>query len=284
LIQDPIQYPSLHTASSKAAQNAQRRFLGSTVVQLTLLILAAGAASVSWRPSAIASAAAAALAFLCSLIERTSKFDDQWFACRAIAENAKSAAWLYVMDCDREEPARRAALMSELATIRQRFPESRAKLADTSGHGAMVTNSMQRAAQLDWRDRLERYRSERIRDQISWYTKKAAFNARRESNWSIAVLALEFATMTLAIVLALTAGSVNAVGPLTAATAAGIAWVQTKRFSDLSSSYRVAAEDLQLLYESSSAISDCNELRSLVRDVEQAISREHSIWRVKRGV
>lgn len=278
-----IEYPAFHAAASRGAAKAQQAFIGTTAAHLIALIVAAVLGVVPDTRAGVVSASLLVVSLFLSVVQKVSKFDDRWFVCRALAENVKSAAWHYVMDT-REEAKARSNLLTELGEIRKRFPEHRAHLAGTGIEGENVTQWMRDSASMTWTEKLALYKQHRIDDQVAWYAKKSSANGRQESVWAIGILALEFVAAILALLAALLGWGISPAAPLATLAAAGVAWSQTKRFSDLATSYRVAADDLQLLRESVIGVQDEGALRGFVRDVEHAISREHSIWRARRGV
>lgn len=279
-----IEYPALYAAASRGSASAQRTFIGTTAAHLVVLAAAAILGVIPGTTPRITSALFLVAALFVSVVQKNSRFDDRWFVCRALTENVKSAAWHYVMDTRGNEEKARSNLLSEIREIRQRLPEHRAHLAGTGIEGDIVTPSMRQAATLPFQEKLALYKRHRIDDQVSWYTKKSASNGRREALWVVGILLLEFVAAILALLAALLGWGISPAAPLAAVAAAGVAWSQTKRFSDLATSYRVAADDLQILRESVASVQDEGALRILVRDVEHAISREHSIWRARRGV
>lgn len=62
-----------------------------------------------------------------------------------------------------------------------------------------------------------------------------------------------------------------------------IAWMQTKRFSDLGISYSIAAGDLRRIAEERAHVETESDVELLVKEVEAAVSREHSIWMAHRA-
>ena len=65
---------------------------------------------------------------------------------------------------------------------------------------------------------------------------------------------------------------------LTTLVRALFAWMQLKRYQELSQSYGVAAQELSEIYESYRSVQSEDELSTHILDAEQAISREHTLW------
>jgi hypothetical protein len=62
------------------------------------------------------------------------------------------------------------------------------------------------------------------------------------------------------------------------------AWTQAKRHDELQTSYAVAADELTNLEAKVELCTSETELLAHVEDVEEAISREHTMWRARRNV
>ena len=69
---------------------------------------------------------------------------------------------------------------------------------------------------------------------------------------------------------------INLVGVIVAVGSGIVAWSQIRRYSDLSTSYAIASDDLTLIAERFNTISDQQALDAFVKDTEKAVSREHS--------
>jgi hypothetical protein len=65
-------------------------------------------------------------------------------------------------------------------------------------------------------------------------------------------------------------------------SAGAIAWMQTKRFSDLDVSYSIAANDLRRISAERKNAETEEDVQILVKEIETAVSREHSMWLTRR--
>jgi len=131
-------------------------------------------------------------------------------------------------------------------------------------------------------ERVRTFREERLRDQRAWYTAKARANSASERRLWAAILCLEMVGVLSGLAQAWLLLSVNPVGGIAAVSAGFIAWLQTKRYSDLASAYTVASDDLARLDAQFDAVVNPIEFERLVREVEAAVSREHSLWVSRR--
>jgi hypothetical protein len=76
---------------------------------------------------------------------------------------------------------------------------------------------------------------------------------------------------------------VDVLGLAGALTAAGVAWVQTKQHQTLASAYAVASQELSDIDSRVNQPSAEREWAHFVDEAEQAISREHTLWRASHS-
>ena len=134
-------------------------------------------------------------------------------------------------------------------------------------------------------ERKNQYIKSRLLDQKTWYTKKASDNSVAETRWFYGTTGLQFLAIVLAIIqAAVTTISVNLVPILMTCAAASIAWSRMKRHGELAQSYSLAAQELGELEAVSSSVRQESEFCQFVNNVEYAISREHTMWCVRRDV
>ena len=140
-----------------------------------------------------------------------------------------------------------------------------------------------RSASFDERKKF--YIEGRLRDQKSWYSDKAKFNAQRGAVWFWVTAGLQAFAVTLAVAQAASGPlGFNAVPVLTTCTAALAAWSQMKRHDELAKSYAVAAQELGELEAIAHHLSNESDFPQLVEQVEEAISREHTMWCARRDI
>ena len=284
-------YPKLWRSSDRAAAVCQRRYLALVRAHLFLLCLVGSVAC--WNPAdegearmvawIVAGLTLGALAVGVSL--KLSRLDDSWFKARAFAESAKEACWRFMMTPvpvgATDEAAER--FMRDLKGIRDRFPESIKLIVAHDTEGEEITVRMSAARSGSVLERRDMYLVGRVDDQVNWYKAKARFNGRMESRWFWIVLAAEFAAIAVAFTRVATLDlEFNPTGGVAAVAACAVAWMQTKRFSDLANTYSVAAGDLAMIRERYRGLSTEEELRALVQETESAISREHQLWVERR--
>jgi len=250
---------------------------------LTIIAFIAGwapAAPASQRIVAIVVCALMVLALALTTALRIGHFDDRWFRCRAFAENIKSAAWFFMMA--NPGPEAEAEFTKEVEEIRERLHEVIKEVTSYESDGDIITEEMKTAQALPQPGKLAFFREQRLDDQRRWYRSKARYNARREQYWFAAIFTIEFLALAYAAMQAWKLWEFNAVGGIAATGAAFVAWLQTKRFSDLGTSYAIAAGDLDGIAAQTIPGDDEAKFNQFVEDVEKAVSREHSMWLARR--
>lgn len=70
----------------------------------------------------------------------------------------------------------------------------------------------------------------------------------------------------------------------TTTAAAILVWMQSKRFTELSTSYSLAAHEISLIRERSKNSFTENDFSIFVGDAENAFSREHTQWAARKDV
>ena len=285
----PVDYPSIQRSANEASGSAQHVFLWLNKLQLILLVLTAIVSG--WGPTApdiqrivgIAVAITMMVALAIEIALRIGKFDDRWFRCRALAENIKSAVWYFVMSPADHTSLAEVEFLGQIEQLQERLPDLAKELSLHDDTGSLVTDWMRQTQLLPFAQKLVLYRKQRIDDQQQWYHRNAKGNVKRERIGSWAIFALEFIAIGYAFLQAWRLWEFNAVGGIAAVSASCIAWIQMKRYSDLGTSYAIAAGDIRRIAEKRQHVRTDPELQEFVREIETAVSREHSMWLAKRG-
>jgi hypothetical protein len=136
-------------------------------------------------------------------------------------------------------------------------------------------------------ERLSSYIANRVHDQYLWYAGKSKLNRDLENIWFILTWVFQFLAVSFAFIVFLISNPViNPVGILTTAAAAIISWMSVRSYRELSQSYGLIKQELSLLEEQAKQLPPKTEkeLNDFVQEVEQTISREHTIWLSRRIV
>jgi hypothetical protein len=132
-------------------------------------------------------------------------------------------------------------------------------------------------------DRKAAYLQRRVVVQERWYRATARADARRFRTLTSAAIALEFAGLTGAGLKAFAVVDVDVLGVLGAAAAGLAAWIQAQRYAENARSYTATYRELGLVKAQLAAV-DEDRWPGFVEDAEEAVSREHTLWRASKGL
>lgn len=285
-------FPSLYQSADQASLAAQRCYLLFQGCHLFLLILGSlvtvliPIVSFTWLPSILAIILMVTVTL--TWISRSRRDDEVWFNCRAIAESTKTTAWRFMMKAApfEDNSAAKGQFISKLKEIRKARSSSLAALAkDLDVDAQSISDFMNDMRTKSLSDRKTFYIKSRLLDQKAWYSKKADYNLRNKSYWSWITIVLQILATSLAIVQAVSSSlSVNVVPILITCVAAAVAWSQMKRHGELAQTYSLATQELGDQEALDWPTMKEDDFLSLVEQVEETISREHTMWYARREV
>lgn len=288
-------YPGLHRSADTASLRAQKIYLRLQKAYLGSLVLGSLASAFAslkisglnvWLYTAIA--IILILGLLILWVTRARQDDKIWFDGRAVAESVKTATWRFMMKAPpfQENEDVEGRFISELKEIREARPHLGKHLASAmDSNSSAITDFMKKARTDSIAGQKKFYIDGRIGDQKSWYSRKAKINADNGGQWFWATVSLQGIAVATAIVQAVKQGlGVNAVSVITTCAASIAAWNQMKRHDELSQSYTLAAQELEELEAIANNLKSDTDFPQLVEQVEEAISREHTMWCARRDV
>ena len=288
--------PGIFRASDDVSLLGQRRQVRGTATLLILTVAAAISATITAKVTThhidvggVLSALAFLLAIGCGIYLQRKRPERRWYGGRAIAESARTLAWLYavggglfnVVTCD--EPDNE--LVARFGLIAEKFGGP--MLPDSASDG-QITDNMRAVRQSSLEARKTAYLAGRIDAQINWYRQKAAWNAKRENIWRGAILLVLGIGLLAAIAKAANMMTFNLLGVAAVLAATTVAWLEAKDHSMLAAAYGVTATELDLARDGVQKISTDSEdsenaWSQFVEGAEQAISREHTLWLARGG-
>lgn len=285
--------PAAFHAADRASTEAQKRFLRATQVRLFVLALAAAAGSVTWKsPGSVTdwagviatSAFVAALAVEGFIVQ--ARPDREWHEARAAAESTKTLAWRYAVGGDpfgltvARDADTDAAFVAQLREVLGQL--SRLDTSRMPENGRQITEGMRTLRTRPLADRMNVYEHGRLENQQRWYAARASLHERRARAWTAAMLLFEIAGATGGIMKATGVVDFDLLG-LAGTVVAGIAaWTQTKQYRPLVGAYSIAAHELGAIRSILPwQVSEVT-WAEFVRDAEEAISREHRLWKASR--
>ncbi|MBS4082872.1 MAG: DUF4231 domain-containing protein [Rhizobiales bacterium] len=277
---------ALYHHADKASNRAQRSFHFALATSLISLILIATISVLDFQSRWLAAAQLLLLLLSLSLTAYLAVSQPQrtWFGTRALAESVKTVSWRFAM---RAEPYNsgddiaRKAFSENVRRIMKENEVSRSVLAETNS--ALITESMNAVRSMPLGERVSIYQRERVDNQLEWYQLKAKRNTTLSWRWFAAIIVLHAIAILCAV------GKL--IEPLTqfwptdaivAAASSALAWIQARRFQDLSASYSQTFFEIGLLKETLPLVTTEAAFSSFVGDAENAFSREHTQWRARR--
>lgn len=279
--------PALFESSDQYAADWQRKFLICQKVQLTCLVVAAIGGATAWvfgefRLSACVTVLALIIAIAVRFYLATNQPERKWYNGRAAAESIKTLAWKYVqcaVPFDRSLTDNEAdeLFINRIEEVLTTVPQLNEPVPMTNTK--QITDDMRSLRTKSLRQRKEYYIKLRVEDQISWYSNKASFNAGRSNGWSIAIVALEFSAIILAVFRFAGDFEFDSSGILAAAAGGAVAWLQSRQHESLAQSYAITSQELSAVSSMLAQITNESDWSTKVEQAEEAISREHILWK-----
>ncbi|MGH3717068.1 MAG: DUF4231 domain-containing protein [Micromonosporaceae bacterium] len=283
--------PSTFRAADASSLAGQRAAVRWRATQLMLLLAAAVAGVLSWQLTArldlatVAAAGAYAAALVCERARVQRNPEREWYRGRAGAESVKTLAWKYAVG---GEPFVAGAPDAD-ATFHDSLRGVTASLAEVDWISddpdpVQITPAMRELRAAPLAERREAYRRDRIADQRAWYAGNAAGARRGARRWSTVVTVATSIGLIGAAVKAFGGPGLNFLGVASACAAAAAAWTQFRQHESLASAYGVAARELALIEDQVAGCEDETTWARLVKESEEAISREHTMWAARRDI
>jgi hypothetical protein len=147
-----------------------------------------------------------------------------------------------------------------------------------------ISEKMRQIRALAFEERRMVYLHERIQDQQGWYAGKAARNQTQANRWIVATIVLEFFGLIGGAVKAAGWIEVDLLGIFATAATAAAAWLQAKQHQNLATAYGVTSQELASLASRVETLADEAMWAQFVDAAEEAISREHTLWRASLGI
>lgn len=291
-LKDPEDFPVLYRSADGVSLAAQRRFLTATKVRLGGLLMAAVGGAVTWSLFGVNSGGLLALiafasALAAELYVALVRPERAWYEGRAAAESAKTLTWRYCVRGENfqgdDDAATDRIFLKELNEILQDLTDVTLTVSPTD-IGKQITNPMRQARALNFTDRRELYLRGRVLHQEKWYSDKARWNATWSHRWLLVGIVFEFIGVVAAAARAFGGLQIDLLGIFAAAAATAIAWLQTKQFQNLATAYGITAQELASVAAEVEAWNDEATWPQFMGQAEEAISREHTLWRASRGL
>lgn len=175
-------FPSLYRSADDLSLKSQQHFFRALRIHLITLVVAAILSVISISHWSIAAAQLLALlgALSCSIYLFSMRPDRYWYAGRAVAESIKTITWRYVCRAEPFQGDDAIAHNDFRQTLKQIVEQNREVCQALTEHldGQQFTPVMEQIRARTLEERRATYADFRIKDQLTWYAKKAAFNRR----------------------------------------------------------------------------------------------------------
>ncbi|QLY32785.1 DUF4231 domain-containing protein [Nocardia huaxiensis] len=277
-------YPGLFQAADAAATAAQRIYLRAYALRLWLALFAATCAAFTIRIGSARTDIAAlgtALGFVSILAIDVALLSTRpsrtWHEGRALAESVKSLAWKYSVggtpfDSNRADPDTR--LLDRIRALQRAVPDLTVRPTTAS----CITGRMRDLRRCTFPERRRIYLEHRIHEQQEWYASRSASHHRRGNRLYALGLFLEIGGITAALGKAFNTIDFDLAGIVAAAIAALAAWSSARQHIRTAITYATTSNELAIITDALTNASE-NDWATAVARAEEAINREHALWR-----
>ena len=281
-------FPALYRSADELSLTSQRQFFLILGLHLVMLVIAAILSVIgSCWSVAIVQLLVLLCALGCSVLLFALRLDRRWYGGRAVAESIKTVTWRYASRAEPFQGDDECARHYFRQMLRQIVEQNREVCQYLATHldEQQFTPVMDEMRAWVVRKRQENYAKLRINDQLTWYAKKAAFNRKMSRYFFRALVGVNVgAVIFAAFRVRYSEAHFWPTDVFIAMAASILSWMQAKRFSELASSYALAAHEISLIKEQSMVPYDDEKFSLFVGDAENAFSREHTQWVARKDV
>lgn len=221
------------------------------------------------------------VAFIVELWQLKLRPEQDWYDGRAVAESAKTLAWRYAVGGD-PYPLDLETAEEDFARDVRALGTDLEALRPAVARGSSPTQWMVGLRGTDLITRSDAYLRQRVRDQEEWYTRKAEYNRRRARMWSLTLLSAEALGVVLALLKSLSIVRIDLASLAAAVIASGVAWLGLKQHEAIGAAYALASSELGSVHVRLLEVESEARWAEEVGSAEEAISREHTMWRASR--
>ena len=216
------------------------------------------------------------------------KKEKDWYGGRAMAESVKTTCWRFIMRAepynDRSEIKVEKKFIEDLSVIKDEKRFLARAIASKLNIRPQITDKMKKIRTLSVNERLTLYLEKRIKNQREWYNSNSIKNKRLEEFFFILITCVQVITFLSAILLMILPDQkINTPSLFTTIIGILFAWMQLKRFQELSQSYGIAALELGMIIEEGKHVRTESGISNFVLNSENAISREHTLWIARKS-
>lgn len=286
-------YGTIFTAVDTGASHAQRHYvrlirLSIIITTVTGMLNALAAEVFNHQPALLLiSAALIVLGIALDTYTVSERHDRRWYNSRFVAESIRSLVWKYMMGVPPfvgDEHQASEMLLNGMNVLLEGVEDVRTIATERSPYSAPISARMKQVRALHLPARRDLYLANRLVDQLEWYERKAALNARMADRWSLIGLASRAATLLVAIAgLVFHAGlAALVISAISTMTVAFTAWSKVGRYQDLARTYNVTARRLAAARPHLEYADDGPRLTAAVNEIEGILTNEVDTWATSR--
>ena len=283
-----IKYPALFTSSDNYSIKAQDNFKNLNKWTLVALVVATVLTSLTQESWAIwTSTALILVSAILSTLMLVLKFEKGWYEGRAVAESIKTLCWKFMtgarpFSIDLNETKAQNLLIENFKKVIGHRKDFFTLIGSDFAENEQLPVELMNIRKLSKDERISIYKTERLEKQKKWYTDKTTEN-KKWTKISFAVIILAQVLAVISLILKIKFEFEFSIAPiLVTISTAFIAWLQLRRYQELSQSYLITATELSLIKSKINQVDTESEFSEFVDDSETAISREHTLWLATR--
>ena len=286
----PENLPALFRSADARSSEGQASFLRWTKVRFLALVIAAIGGATTWTEGhahlgALLALVAFSVALLAEAVLAIRRPDRVWYQGRAAAESVKTLAWRYMMQAEsyeRDVPNVDRRFAEEIFEVLNDLDEF--SLPPARGEEQQISARMRAVRSFSFADRRKLFLTDRIGGQQDWYAKKADANEQSAKNWVRISVLLEAVGLLGALLKSTGEVDFDLLGICAAAAGSAAAWLHAKQYQNLATAYAVTSHELASVASEVESLDDETQWAQFVAEAEEAISREHTLWRASRGI
>lgn len=283
-----IKYPALFTSSDNYSIKAQENFKNLNRWTLLVLVVATVFSSVTQESWAIwTSTALIIISAILSTLMLVLKFEKGWYEGRAVAESIKTLCWKFMtgarpFSINIDETEAQNLLIENFKKVIGHRKDFFTLIGSDFAENEQLPIELLNIRKLSKEQRIGIYKTQRLEKQKKWYTDKTTEN-KKWTKISFAIIIVAQVLAVISLVLKIKFEFEFSVAPiLVTVSTAFIAWLQLRRYQELSQSYLITATELSLIKSKINQVDTESEFSEFVDDSETAISREHTLWLARR--
>uniref|UniRef100_UPI00404781DB DUF4231 domain-containing protein n=1 Tax=Roseivirga sp. TaxID=1964215 RepID=UPI00404781DB len=283
-----IKYPALFTSSDNYSIKAQDNFKNLNKWTLVALVVATVLTSLTQENWAIwTSTALILVSAILSTLMLVLKFEKGWYEGRAVAESIKTLCWKFMtgarpFSIDLNETKAQNLLIENFKKVIGHRKDFFTLIGSDFAENEQLPVELMNIRKLSKDERISIYKTERLEKQKKWYTDKTTEN-KKWTKISFTVIILAQVLAVISLILKIKFEFEFSIAPiLVTISTAFIAWLQLRRYQELSQSYLITATELSLIKSKINQVDTESDFSEFVDDSETAISREHTLWLARR--